>query len=191
MLEVLFVEGRCRQTARQLSKFWNRAIVVFIFYVYKTMNLSKNDSGWSVIKLLWLQWILDFVRIECLFIHQSDIIQTLGYISFVEITINDECSAEVCLCACTSVSIWYRICWLLCHAFSLGMSVTPFKSTLKTSTEEERGREEWSYEMKAEDGTGTLSDRLKWMAVSEKERGMNCRYSDAKATEERTNWWRK
>ncbi len=181
-----YVQGRCRQPARQL---WNTAIVIFIFYGYKIMNLGEIDLGWSVMKVLWNTWWVceDWMSLYTSEWHHQD----FGYISFVEITKNDECSAEVCLCARTSVSVWYRICWLLCHAFSLGMSVTPFKSTLKTSTEEERGREEWSSEMKAEDGTGILSGRLKWMAVSEKERGMNCRYSDTKATGERTNRWRK
>lgn len=133
----------CRQlTARQLTCFWNRAIVLFI--AIKPWIHSKTIQ----VGVVWrFVWILneDWMTVYTSEWHHQD----FGYISFVEITKqNDECLAEVCLWACTSVSVWYRVCWLLCHAFSLSVSVTPFKSTLKTSTEEER--------------EGERNDHLKW-----------------------------
>lgn len=54
-----------------------------------------------------------------------------------------------------------------------------------------KGEREWSFEMKARDGTGILSDRPKWMAVSEGGRNELQIQWHSKATGERTKrWWK-
>lgn len=133
-----------REPARQLTKFWNTAIVIFIFCGYEAVNVGKNDLGWSegIMAALNTWWVCeDWMSVYTSEWHHQD----FGCISFVEITKNDECAAEVCLCARTSVSVWYRICWLLCHAFSARRVCHSFQIH---SENEYRGRER--------------NDHLKW-----------------------------
>ncbi len=84
----------------QQDSFWNTAIVIFIFYGYKTMNFSWKWFGLKcyegIMAALNTWWVCE----DCMSLYTSEWHhQDFGYISFVEITKNDECSVELCLCA--------------------------------------------------------------------------------------------